>query len=225
MPAIVRRGLLTTGLSSPTWPSLATSKAQTSSIFNINSVFGSDFPLASIILPLGISFYTFQKIGFLVDVYERKISEIRPLRVHPHGQLLSAVDRRTNRPLSGHRAPVVEIAAGGRPIDRSRAVDVAGWPAKALFADALAIYAAPRFVEVAQPVQWIFTLAGSGPYLDTFQIYFDFSGYCDMAVGLALMFGIVLPINFNSPYKSASIIDFWRTWHHSVPPRICTFRW
>ena len=210
--AIVRRGLLIAGLAANV-AVLGYFKYTNFLIFNINSVFGSDFPLASIILPLGISFYTFQKIGFLVDVYERKISEIRPLEFI---LMVSFFPQLIAGPIVHYRDIVPQLLKSLRVDARSIALGLSmfavGLAKKAVLADALAIYAAPRFVEAAHgPVDFYAGWIGALSY--TFQIYFDFSGYCDMAIGLALMFGIVLPINFNSPYKSASIIDFWRTWH------------
>jgi D-alanyl-lipoteichoic acid acyltransferase DltB (MBOAT superfamily) len=209
---IARRGLLLVGLAANV-AMLGYFKYPNFLISNINGLFGYDVPLASIILPLGISFYTFQKIGFLVDVYEGKISEIRPLEFM---LMVSFFPQLIAGPIVHYRDIVPQLVRSLRVEARSIALGLSvfaiGLAKKAVLADALAVYATPRFSEAAHgPVDFYAGWLGALSY--TFQIYFDFSGYCDMAIGLALMFGIVLPVNFNSPYKSASIIDFWRTWH------------
>jgi D-alanyl-lipoteichoic acid acyltransferase DltB (MBOAT superfamily) len=182
-------------------------------IRNFDHLFGSNVPMTSIILPIGISFYTFQKIGFLVDVYERKISEVRPLEFM---LMVSFFPQLIAGPIVHYREIVPQLMRSLRVEARSVALGLSvfavGLAKKAVLADALAVYATPRFVDAARgPIDFYAGWIGALAY--AFQIYFDFSGYCDMAIGLALMFGIVLPVNFNSPYKSASIIDFWRTWH------------
>jgi D-alanyl-lipoteichoic acid acyltransferase DltB (MBOAT superfamily) len=87
-----------------------------------------------------------------------------------------------------------------------------GLAKKVLFADTVAFYASPQFAAVATGAKLDLLAAWSAAFAYTAQLYFDFSGYSDMAIGGALLFGIRLPINFNSPYKSASIIEFWRRW-------------
>jgi D-alanyl-lipoteichoic acid acyltransferase DltB (MBOAT superfamily) len=180
---------------------------------NFDHLFGLDIQLASVVLPIGISFYTFQKIGFLADVHERKISEIRPLEFT---LMVSFFPQLIAGPIVHYREIVPQFMRSLRVEARSVAVGLSvfavGLAKKAALADALAAYATPRFTDAAHgPIDFYAGWIGALAY--AFQIYFDFSGYCDMAIGLALMFGIVLPVNFNSPYKSASIIDFWRTWH------------
>lgn len=185
-------------------------------LFNINHLSGSAFPLADIILPLGISFYTFQKVGFLVDVYERKITEIRPLEFL---LMVSFFPQLIAGPIVHYRDIVPQLVRSlkvdARSIAFGLSVFAIGLAKKTVLADALALYATPRFIQAAHgPVDFYSGWMGALSY--TFQIYFDFSGYCDMAIGVALMFGVVLPVNFNSPYKSASIIDFWRRWHMTL---------
>lgn len=213
--ATVRRGLLIVGLAGNI-AALAYFKYANFLVANIHRLLGLDYSLASIILPLGISFYTFQKIGFLVDVYERKIAEVRPLEFT---LMVSFFPQLIAGPIVHYRDIVPQLMKSLRVEARSIALGLSmfaiGLAKKTVLADALASYATPRFVQAAHgPVDFYAGWIGALSY--TFQIYFDFSGYCDMAIGLALMFGIVLPVNFNSPYKSASIIDFWRRWHMTL---------
>jgi D-alanyl-lipoteichoic acid acyltransferase DltB (MBOAT superfamily) len=96
------------------------------------------------------------------------------------------------------------------------AIFTLGVTKKVLIADTIAQYATPVFTASANGVLIPFLEAWGGALAYTFQIYFDFSAYSDMAIGLGLMFGLRLPLNFNSPYKAASLIDFWRRWHISL---------
>jgi alginate O-acetyltransferase complex protein AlgI len=176
---------------------------------------GRPLPFASIILPLGISFFTFQQIAYLVDVMrgakaERDaVSYVLFVSFFPHliaGPLVHHTEMipQFKRRRSGRSAV---LAA------RGFSIFAGGLFKKVVIADNLAQFVTPVFahVDAGGSVDigwaWLSTLAY------TLQIYFDFSGYSDMAVGLALLFGIRLPVNFRSPYKAASIIDFWRRWH------------
>jgi D-alanyl-lipoteichoic acid acyltransferase DltB (MBOAT superfamily) len=176
---------------------------------------GAPLPFVNVILPLGISFFTFQQIAYLVDVMrgakvERDIvSYTLFVSFFPH--LIAG-------PLVHHAEmiPQFKRARSGRSAvlaARGLAIFAAGLFKKVVIADNLAQFVTPVFAHldagggVTTEWAWLSTLAY------TLQIYFDFSGYSDMAVGLALMFGIRLPVNFRSPYKAASIIEFWRRWH------------
>ncbi len=184
-------------------------------IDNVSALTGALLPYANIVLPLGISFFTFQQIAYLVDVMrgapvERDIvSYTLFVSFFPH--LIAG-------PLVHHAEMIPQFKRGrnGRSLvlaARGFSIFVAGLFKKVLIADNLAQFATPVFVHldagggVTASWAWLATLAY------TLQIYFDFSGYSDMAIGLALMFGMRLPVNFRSPYKSLSIIDFWRRWH------------
>jgi alginate O-acetyltransferase complex protein AlgI len=175
----------------------------------------SGLPFADIVLPLGISFFTFQQIAYLVDVMrgakaERDIvSYVLFVSFFPH--LIAG-------PLVHHTEMIPQFKRGrsGRSAvlaARGLAIFAAGLFKKVVIADNLAQFVTPVFAHVDAGGgitawwAWLATLAY------TLQIYFDFSGYSDMAIGLALLFGIRLPVNFRSPYKAASIIDFWRRWH------------
>jgi alginate O-acetyltransferase complex protein AlgI len=182
---------------------------------SLNALTGAPLPFVNIILPLGISFFTFQQIAYLVDVMrgakvERDIvSYTLFVSFFPH--LIAG-------PLVHHAEMIPQFKRGrtGRSsvlAARGLAIFAAGLFKKVVIADNLAQFVSPVFAHldagggVTTSWAWLATLAY------TLQIYFDFSGYSDMAIGLALLFGIRLPVNFRSPYKAASIIDFWRRWH------------
>jgi alginate O-acetyltransferase complex protein AlgI len=182
---------------------------------SLNMLTGAPLPLVNIVLPLGISFFTFQQIAYLVDVMrgapvERDIvSYTLFVSFFPH--LIAG-------PLVHHAEMIPQFKRGRTSRSavlaaRGLAIFAAGLFKKVVIADNLAQFVSPVFAHldagggVTTPWAWLATLAY------TFQIYFDFSGYSDMAVGLALLFGIRLPVNFRSPYKAMSIIEFWRRWH------------
>ncbi len=182
---------------------------------SLNTLTGAPLPFVNIILPLGISFFTFQQIAYLVDVMrgakvERDIvSYTLFVSFFPH--LIAG-------PLVHHAEMIPQFKRGrtGRSsvlAARGLAIFAAGLFKKVVIADNLAQFVSPVFAHldagggVTTSWAWLATSAY------TLQIYFDFSGYSDMAVGLALLFGIRLPVNFRSPYKATSIVDFWRRWH------------
>ena len=182
---------------------------------SINMLTGAPMPFVNIVLPLGISFFTFQQIAYLVDVMrgapvERDIvSYTLFVSFFPH--LIAG-------PLVHHAEMIPQFKRGRTSRSavlaaRGLAIFAAGLFKKVVIADNLAQFVSPVFAHVdagggvTTQWAWLATLAY------TFQIYFDFSGYSDMAVGLALLFGIRLPVNFRSPYKAMSIVEFWRRWH------------
>jgi alginate O-acetyltransferase complex protein AlgI len=182
---------------------------------SLNTLTGAPLPFVNIILPLGISFFTFQQIAYLVDVMrgakvERDIvSYTLFVSFFPH--LIAG-------PLVHHAEMIPQFKRGrtGRSAvlaARGLAIFAAGLFKKVVIADNLAQFVSPVFAHldagggVTTSWAWLATLAY------TLQIYFDFSGYSDMAIGLALLFGIRLPVNFRSPYQATSIIEFWRCWH------------
>src|SRR5712671_1280577 len=182
---------------------------------SLNVLTGAPLPFVNIILPLGISFFTFQQIAYLVDV-------MRGARVErdivSYTLFVSFFPHLIAGPLVHHAEMIPQFKRGrsGRSAllaARGLAIFAAGLFKKVVIADNLAQFVTPVFAHldagggVTTPWAWLATLAYS------LQIYFDFSGYSDMAVGLALMFGIRLPVNFRSPYKATSIIEFWRRWH------------
>jgi D-alanyl-lipoteichoic acid acyltransferase DltB (MBOAT superfamily) len=185
---------------------------------NINGVFGAHWTVPSIVLPIGISFITFQKIAFLVDAHRGLVRDFTLLN---YAFFVSFFPQLIAGPITHHSEVMPQIAPALR---RDLAADLAvglsifvvGLFKKVVVADSLAVYADAGYamVRAGHPLDtasaWITVLSYS------FQLYYDFSGYCDMAVGLARMFGIRLPVNFYSPYKAASIIDFWRRWHMTL---------
>jgi D-alanyl-lipoteichoic acid acyltransferase DltB (MBOAT superfamily) len=182
---------------------------------SVNTLTGAPLPFFNIVLPLGISFFTFQQIAYLVDVMrgakvERDIvSYTLFVSFFPH--LIAG-------PLVHHAEMIPQFKRGrtSRPsvlAARGLAIFAAGLFKKVVIADNLAQFVSPVFAHldaggsVTTSWAWLATSAY------TLQIYFDFSGYSDMAIGLALLFGIRLPVNFRSPYRAGSIIEFWRRWH------------
>jgi alginate O-acetyltransferase complex protein AlgI len=185
-----------------------------------NSLVGSHLSLGNIILPLGISFFTFTQIAFLVDTYQGKVKEYN--FVH-YVLFVTYFPHLIAGPVLHHKDMMPQFAhASTYRINWDRVADglllfTLGLCKKVLWADSLATFATAIFDGtqhgIATGTLPTIYEAWSGALAYTLQIYFDFSGYTDMALGVALMFGIRLPINFNSPYKSTSIIEFWRRWH------------
>jgi len=170
----------------------------------------------SVILPIGISFFTFTQIGYLVDcrqglVRERNLLDyVLFVTFFPH--LIAG-------PILHHREIMPQFANEATYRFRAENLAVgltlfcAGLIKKVLLADSIAGWAEAGFVN---PSGVPFINAWSTVLAYSMQLYFDFSGYSDMAIGLGIMFGVKLPLNFNSPYKSTSIIDFWQRWHMTL---------
>ncbi|MGK5030055.1 MBOAT family O-acyltransferase [Janthinobacterium sp. MDT1-19] len=169
-----------------------------------------------IILPIGISFFTFTQIAFLVDCYR---GEVREYRFIHYVLFVSYFPHLIAGPVLHHRDMMPQFAdpANAHPRAANFAIGLSiftiGLAKKVLIADNLSPLAMPVFAAGVTPTlieAWIGVLAY------TFQLYFDFSGYSDMAIGLSRLFGVKLPLNFNSPYKAANIADFWRRWHMTL---------
>lgn len=183
---------------------------------NINRTFNSEISIEQIILPLGISFFTFTQIAFLVDAFRKKVHEynfthyLLFVTYFPHliaGPILHHSEMMPQFSLARSYRPDLENFSCGITIF------FIGLFKKTVIADSLATYATPVFAAADSGSILTFYEAWGGALAYTLQLYFDFSGYCDMAIGISWLFGIRLPINFNSPYKAISIIDFWRRWH------------
>lgn len=186
---------------------------------NIEAVFGKDFGFIEVALPLGISFFTFTQIAYLVDVYRRVAQEYNP--VH-YGLFVTYFPHLIAGPILHHKEmmPQFEQQPALRPhaglIAAGLALFSIGLFKKVVIADNLGAFANPAFLAAEQGYQFTFVEAWTAAICFSLQLYFDFSGYADMACGLANMIGIRLPANFNSPYKATSIIDFWRRWHMTL---------
>ncbi|HEY1326795.1 MAG TPA: MBOAT family protein [Casimicrobiaceae bacterium] len=174
---------------------------------------GRNVPLLHIALPLGISFFTFTQIAFLVDCRRGKASEPS---LNQYGLFVSFFPHLLSGPILHHSEMMPQFASPSNKRPRSANLSAGlfllciGLAKKVLIADTLAPIADAGFAHPAQqsmPGAWLSVLAY------TLQIYFDFSGYTDMALGSALMFNIRLPINFDSPYRALDLRDFWRRWH------------
>ena len=181
---------------------------------NLNSLLKVDIALATIVLPLGISFFTFQKIAFIVDAYRGRVDRLNLL---DFSLFVSFFPQLIAGPIVHHAEVLPQFrrqkCTAGRDIVQGATIFAIGLAKKVLIADTVAIYAAPGFDAAANGVGLDPLSAWSAALAYTAQLYFDFSGYSDMAIGAALLFGIRLPVNFASPYKASSIIDFWRRWH------------
>jgi D-alanyl-lipoteichoic acid acyltransferase DltB (MBOAT superfamily) len=185
-------------------------------VANIDALTGADWTVGAVVLPLAISFFTFQKIAYLVDSYKGLTRDTRPLEftlfVVFFPQLIAGPIVHWKEIL-----PQFRVSGAYRPQAENFAVGIAiftlGLFKKAVLADGIAVYASPTFAAAEAGAMPDLLTAWAGALAYTFQLYFDFSGYSDMAIGAARMFGILLPLNFNSPYKAANISDFWRRWH------------
>lgn len=183
---------------------------------NVAQLTGFEWQIEQIALPLAISFFTFQQIAYLIDVQRHKVTEHNftnyLLFVCFFPQLIAG-------PIvhHGEMMPQFRNIEKLHQINRYFAVGLSifimGLFKKTVLADGIATYANPIFNQADSGETLHFFTAWGGALAYTFQLYFDFSGYSDMAIGLALLFGIALPINFNSPYKALNIVDFWRRWH------------
>ncbi|MFO1072715.1 MAG: MBOAT family protein [Geminicoccaceae bacterium] len=169
-----------------------------------------------ILLPIGISFYTFTQIAFLVDAYRGEAKEYDPI---DYGLFVTYFPHLIAGPILHHKEMMPQFKAlrAGRPVALDLAVGLTiftiGLFKKVVLADGVAAYVPLAFGADPQPAlgaAWLGALAY------TLQLYLDFSGYSDMAIGLSRLFGVDLPLNFASPYKATSIIEFWRRWHMTL---------
>ena len=185
-------------------------------ISTINALGGLTIPRTHIVLPLGISFFTFTQIAFLVDVYRQIAKEYRAdhyllfVTYFPH--LIAG-------PVLHHKQMMPQFAMPDTyslktsNVSLGLTIFLIGLAKKIVLADNLAVFARPVFHAADAGAAVTFFESWGGVLAYTFQLYFDFSGYSDMAIGLSRLFGIELPLNFNSPYKSPTITEFWRRWH------------
>jgi len=186
---------------------------------NVNTVFGAHWDIDDIVLPLAISFYTFTQIAYLVDAWRGKAKEYNFLH---YCLFVTFFPHLIAGPILHHRQIIPQFinTENLTPKWSNFAIGISifaiGLFKKTVIADSLSGYVGPVYDSPA-PVGGVdFFRAWGSSLAYTFQLYFDFSGYSDMAIGASRIFGVLLPINFFSPYKSTSIIDFWRRWHMTL---------
>ena len=182
-------------------------------IANLNNVFKTNIPFLELLLPLGISFYTFGQIAFLVDAYRRECEDYSLLEYIAY---VSFFPKLLQGPIAYHNEIIPQFRneqnkkLNYEHLCKGFYAFALGMAKKVLIADTVAKIVNSGYGDIVSlntPSVILVMISYS------LQIYFDFSGYCDMAIGIALMLNIELPINFNSPYKAVSISDFWDRWH------------
>jgi D-alanyl-lipoteichoic acid acyltransferase DltB (MBOAT superfamily) len=188
-------------------------------VSSLNTGLGTHFAVENIILPLGISFFTFTQIAYLVDASRGLVREFNFIHyvlfvtyfphliagpVLHHKEMMPQFDKPQTYRLN------YECLSVGLTIF------TIGLFKKVMLADEMIKYVKPVFDAAAHGQTLTFKETWGGALSYSLQLYFDFSGYSDMAIGLSRMFGVKLPLNFNSPYKAVNIIDFWRRWHMTL---------
>ena len=184
-------------------------------IENINAIFMTDFTLLHLLLPLGISFFTFQQLSYVIDSYkyDEKIADYDFL---DYALFVTYFPQLIAGPIVTHDEMVPQFADISKKCINAENFAVGlyafvlGLGKKVIVADAFGLLVGQGFADVSTlgTVNAILTMLAY-----TFQIYFDFSGYCDMATGIGKMMNIDITMNFNSPYKAVTIVDFWKRWH------------
>lgn len=185
-------------------------------ISNINYISSANISLLKVILPLGISFFTFTQIAFLVDAYQGKVKESNLLN---YGLFVTFFPHLLAGPIIHHSEMMPQFSDASNKTVNYRNILIGlmvfsiGLFKKACIADTLAEWVHNgymRYEYLSSLEAWLLS------FCYTLQLYFDFSGYTDMAIGCSLMLNIKLPENFNSPYKAVDIQDFWRRWHMTL---------
>ena len=185
-------------------------------IANMNTVFKTNIPLLQLMLPLAISFFTFQQIAYLVDTYREEAKQYNILN---YLLFITFFPQLIAGPIVNHKDMMPQFASSKNKkinynnITSGLFIFIIGLTKKIAIADTFAVWANDgyqNYMNLSSVEAWITSFSY------TMQLYFDFSGYCDMAIGIALLFNIKLPVNFYSPYKSRNIQDFWRTWHATL---------
>lgn len=182
----------------------------------VNTLGGSSIPLPHIVLPLGISFFTFTQIAYLVDAYR---GETEKYSLSSFSLFVSFFPHLIAGPILYHKKIIPQFNDLKNYVFSSKNMSLGvslfaiGLFKKVMVADNLAPWAKEAFSH-AQQLTFMDAWAGALAY--TLQLYFDFSAYSEMAIALGLMLNIELPINFNSPYKATSIVEFWRRWHMTL---------
>ena len=186
-------------------------------IENINFIFNSHIPLFHILLPLGISFFTFQEIAYLVDSYH---GETKEYNFKNYALFVTFFPQLIAGPIVHHKEMMAQFEIKKNLKINFDNISVGifffavGLFKKVVIADTFAFWATGGFDTFTGSMGFFAAWAASLSY--TLQLYFDFSGYTDMAIGAARMFNVTLPLNFNSPYKALDIQDFWKRWHMTL---------
>ena len=184
-----------------------------------DDLFGLNYPIPHLFLPLAISFFTFEQISYLIDASRGHAPRYS---VVEYALFVSYFPHLIAGPIVRHNDLIPQFRETRTPNQRSDDISVGttlftiGLAKKTLIADNLAPYTDTIFSAAQQGSHLGISDAWLGTLFFGFQIYFDFSGYTDMALGSSCLFGIRLPFNFNSPYKASSAIEFWRRWHMSL---------
>jgi len=181
-----------------------------------NRFLGSNFDVSVIILPIGISFYTFQTISYTIDVYRNKLKPVK--NIFDFGFYVSFFPQLVAGPIVRAAQFIPQIYAkyklSKREMSHALFLIVSGLIKKILISDTISIHFVDRVFDDPLAFSGFENLAALYGY--ALQIYCDFSGYTDMAIGIALLMGFRLPVNFYSPYKARNLTDFWRRWHISL---------
>lgn len=181
----------------------------------INSIFNKSMNTINILIPLGISFFTFQQLAYIIDCYKETVDNYSFL---DYVSYIAFFPQITAGPITLHNEMIPQFRDDKRKKFNIENFSMGlyafsfGLVKKVIFADTFAL--AANIVFNGQSINSIDAIIGILSY--TFQIYFDFSGYCDMGIGISKMFNIELPLNFDSPYKSYSIVEFWKKWHMTL---------
>lgn len=185
-------------------------------IINLNAVMRETFEVQNIVLPLGISFFTFQQISYLVDTFR---GETKEYHLVEYALFVSFFPQLVAGPIVLHNEIIPQFQ------DNKKRKPNAENIAKGIYIFSIGLFKKVLIADtLGKAVTWGYGTAADLTSMEaflvsifyTFQLYFDFSGYCDMAIGISSMFNIQMPYNFNSPYQATSIIDFWNRWHMSL---------
>lgn len=183
---------------------------------NVNAVLKTDFVLLNLVLPLGISFYTFQQLSYVIDVYKRECENYSLLE---YAAYVSFFPQLIAGPIVYHSELIPQFQDANNKklnfenLSKGLYAFSLGLAKKVLIADTFSFIVNIGYENISQlntPSSFLVMVCYS------LQIYFDFSGYCDMAYGIGYMLNIKLPVNFNSPYKADSVSDFWDRWHMTL---------
>ena len=185
-------------------------------LMNMNRFFHTDFVLRNILLPLGISFFTFQQVSYVVDAYRGEVQKYSFLQ---YASFVAYFPQLIAGPIVTHDELIPQFMDESKKrfhwdhFAQGMFMFVLGLGKKALIADTFGVAANWGFANV-QILDTTNAFLTSLAY--TIQIYFDFSGYCDMAIGIGQMMNLDLPVNFDSPYKALTISEFWKRWHKTL---------